>query len=163
MEPIKFRWFWLIPTAAFLACSIFFIYRGTAGHWHDRCRQFWQERKWTEIRALANNLTALNRADSEVLYFAVFASRQLQDAEGEKRFASQLLQQRALNWNWEIQLSTLQQSRSIQELARLYRSRIILPMLLLIIILQSLYLWKKRPTLHWTAAISLIGIAILFL
>ncbi len=154
---------WLFPVFFLLLFSAYGFWRGTSGMWHAQCAEFWQKQKWHELKALAGNLDRTNRADSETLYVAARASYLIQDSESVTYFASRFLQERPLNWNWELWLAKNYRPERLPERFRLYRTRAITFIFAAVTLMNLLCLWKNWNTLPWSAMISFAGIVLLLI
>ena len=129
--------------------------------WHDQCVDFWQKQKWHELKALAGNLDRTNRADGETLYLGTRASYLIQDPSATTYFASKFLEQRPLNWTWELWLAKNYHPQRILERCRLYRTRAIMSIFAGVTILNLVSLWKNWNTLPWSAIFSTLGIVLI--
>lgn len=160
---MKRRLIWFLPVMILIVISLYGFWHGSEGMWHDQCKDFWQKQKWNELKALAGNLDRTSRADSETLYLATRACYLIQDPTAATYFASRYLQERPLNWSWELWLTKNYHPQRILERSRLYRTRAIISIFAAVTILNLLSLWKNWNTLPWSAIFSTLGIALLLI
>ena len=152
---------WFLPVVILIVISLYGFWHGSSGMWHDQCKDFWQKQKWHELKALAGNLDRTNRADSETLYLAARACYLIQDPSAATYFASRYLQERPLNWSWEMWLAKNYHPQRLMERLRLYRTRAIITIFAAVTFLNLLSLWKNWNTLPWGAIFSFLGIVLL--
>jgi hypothetical protein len=151
---------YLIPAAFLLLISMFGFQIGSSGQWHSNIVEFWEKQDWHSIKALAENLDRTDRSDSESLYLAARAASIMQDQAAAARFSSRFLEKRALNWDAELWLGQNYKSQKLIEKIRLYRTRAVASILIIITIINLLVLWKSWNLLPWNAILASLGIVI---
>jgi hypothetical protein len=150
----------MIPLFLFLILSFLSWKRGQEGIWHQRCTKFWQEKRWTEIMAMSENLLLAGKADTEALYFAMLAAIENQNLESAQKFGEELVHQKFLNPKIEKSIRGIVVPDSILSLIRLRRTDVTMG-ILVILAAGSLILIKKKGILPWVSMIAIIGIVIL--
>jgi hypothetical protein len=133
---------------------------GSAGQWHSNIVEFWEKQDWHSIKALAENLDRTNRSDSESLYLAARAASILQDPAAKAHFSSRFLDKRALNWDAELWLSQNYKSQKLIEQIRLYRTRGVALILVMVTVINLLVLWKGWNLLPWNSILATLGIVV---
>jgi hypothetical protein len=150
----------MIPVFLFIILSFLSWKRGQEGIWHQRCTEFWQEKRWIEIMAMSENLLLAGKADTEALYFAMLAAIENQNLESAQKFGEELVNQKFLNPKIEKSIRGIVVPDSILSLIRLRRTDVIIG-IFVILTAGSLILIKKKGILPWVSMIAIIGIVIL--
>jgi hypothetical protein len=156
----------LIPailTVLFLTLCVYFAKKVEQGPWHTTAVELWEQEEWHKLRSLGENLDSIGKEDVEAFYAAMFASRQLNDPAGERRFASLLSNSRALNWKLEKEIERIHKPESFRKRMTLFRTRLVFIAALMLFGALILSWRKKDSTQLAPAVISLFGILILLL
>jgi hypothetical protein len=146
----------------YVALLFYFAQNGRPGPWHEECINYWNHQKWQDLTSLAKNLTSIGKADPETLYFGTLAARQLGHSEEEKALGNLLARQRFLNPPMELEISSLAQENTSLETLRLFRSRVTLGVVALLIVLNFIMFRRRSPSI-WQIILPVIGAALLFL
>jgi hypothetical protein len=152
----------VVPLLVFLALSLVFQQNGKDGPWHERCIGLWKAQQWPEIIALAENLSAIGKPDTETYFFAAMASIQQANTGQTNLLAARLLQQRFLNRRFETQIAGDFHPQTLIQLLRLRRSTVVLALLILVSILSILAL-KWRAAGGWITALTSLGCVLLLI
>lgn len=153
----------VLPVAVFLVLAFAGLRRGGLSPWHERCEQFCRQSDWREMEALAENLNAVGKPDTETLFWGLLASTKLDDGSNRSRFADLLLRQRALNWRVESEASRLYQPAGRLDRLLMYRARAMLALLLLAILAQATSLLTRKDPLPWAGVLAVLGCILLLL
>jgi hypothetical protein len=148
------------PILIFLCLSFFAVRRGQEISRHSQCTTLWQNQQWQELNAMGENLWQAGKADTETLYFAMFASIKLKDSESIQNFNERLIEQKALNRNIEKNIRTMIPPASFLSIIRLHRTDAIL-VIFLFLTLLCLISMKRPRALPWISAVAILGILIL--
>ena len=154
------RFVFLIPAGFLLLICMFGFQIGSAGQWHSNIVEFWEKQDWHSIKALAENLDRTDRSDSESLYLAARAASIMEDPTAKAHFSSRFLDKRALNWDAELWLSQNYKSEKLIEQIRLYRTRAVSSILVIVTVINLLVLWKSWNLLPLNAILASLGIVI---
>jgi hypothetical protein len=152
----------VVPLLAFLALCLVFQQNGKEGPWHQRCIDLWKTQQWPAIAALAENLDAIGKPDTETYFFATMASMQQESTAQTRLMATRLLRQRFINRQFETQIAREFHPQGFTEFARLRRSTFAMGILILVGILNVIALkWKHAG--GWVTVLSALGCAILLI
>jgi hypothetical protein len=152
-----------ILTVLFLTMCVYFAKKVDEGPWHRTAVELWENEEWHKLRSLGENLNSIGKEDVEAFHAAMLASRQMNDSAGEQRFASLLSESRALNWKLEKEIARIYQPDSFRKRMALFRTRFVF--IVAVMLLGALIrTWRKKDSSQLApAAISLVGILILWL
>lgn len=150
-----------LPVAVLLTLAFGAMRRGNLSPWHDRCVQFCQQSEWRKMTALAENLDRIGKADAETMFWGLFASTKLKEAEEADRFADSLLRERALNWKLESETAKLYRPAGLTDRLLMFRTRIVLSLLVLLVAIQVAALATRRDPFPWSGALATLGCILL--
>jgi hypothetical protein len=139
----------------------YFSQNGRPGPWHDQCVNDWNHQKWQDLTSLSENLISIGKADPEVLYVGSLAAGQVGRSEEQQKLAALLLRQRFLNPPMEMEISRLIQPDTALENVRLFRSRVTLGIVTLLMI-SNFIAYKSRFPSIWQMILPAIGGVLLF-
>ncbi len=153
----------LAPVLAFWILAWLGISAGQLSPYHKQCVRLWQDSRWEELNALAENLWKLHRRDSESLALAAISGFRLQQHDRAQSHASRFLRSRALNRACERQLASVYSTANPIDKVRLYRARSALILLAVVALLNLASFVLRRDLLPWSAAFSALGCLILLI
>jgi hypothetical protein len=152
----------LILAVIFFGLSWNGIQKGKEGPWHLRCVEFWEKHDWAALKTLAQNLETAGKSDFETYYFAMLAANQNRDQVAVKELGKKLLETRSLNFEIERNTASVLKAESPLESVRLFRTRAVMSIWIVLAALQLLYLIRKNVRPLWMIPFSVAGIALLF-
>lgn len=153
----------LVPLIAFLLLGFLALRKGLPSQWHDQCVEFGRQGSWNRMVALGDNLNRIGKQDTETLFWAAFASNQLEDRSKTEYFAVLLLKQRHLNRAIESETRRLFRATTWRQWVAQYRTTITYWVLLPNLLLLSATIASRRNLVPWISVFSAFGCLILLL
>jgi hypothetical protein len=151
------------------AVIIFLLYswaglrRGDAGKYHDRCVQFWNQKQWIALKTQAQNLSILEQADAETLFFGLLAAHHLNDGTTVQQLASKLLEKKALNHKIESNIAEIFIPTSLKGKIGIFRTRLLMAFWAGLAVCNLAGFVRRRPMNGWSSFLACGGILLLIL